>query len=536
MTKRCIGARKVLKVSPTSPVNFSRETPAYLQDGTEVASGVPRFEGIGKNILNVDKFVELAKSYDSLTSVVYVDGKKCLRFRSYILYNKSFLGVFVNPELGSYTLKFSAKNVSGSTLYFGLSTTDGTYTPGMIKGAPLNWETRTVTTPADKTILQLYFSYGVGGAWLLDLDSLQLEKGVTATSYEPYEKGIFVEEGTTNLIPGNRQKFVGWTVWDGSVVTLTQNQTIPEWNTTEATRIIATAGNATRRNKYLYSVGTGTSGQSYCGTMYVKNIGSKSFSVNSNQGGKSTTVAAGESAFIKFENIVSNGVVSIQYQFSAETAEDGFDVIVYRPKYEQKAYPTSWTPSTRNDEVLIVPSLSAKTISVDVGFVLGSNDYATRESKTILALGNYQIVTWESNGAVKLYDGTSYYNIITAIVKNSKVRIGLVEENGEIKVYWNGELKLTIEGTLPNSDIYLGTNTSGERHVNAYFGDLHLASKPLQVTSMSPLPIDQFTLYSALNQGNLEASQGYYENFWCLPVKYDGTTTIHIRKDDDDNV
>src|SRR5690554_2506751 len=54
--------------------------------------------------------------------------------------------------------------------------------------------------------------------------------------------GVAVTEGTETLIPLNRQKFGGWTAYQDSQVTITQDVSVPEWNTSQATRIQTSGG------------------------------------------------------------------------------------------------------------------------------------------------------------------------------------------------------------------------------------------------------------------------------------------------------
>jgi hypothetical protein len=55
-----------------------------------------------------------------------------------------------------------------------------------------------------------------------------------------------------NLIPVDKQRFEGWFKYGGATVTLTQNQYVPEWGTSEATRIQSSGGSDVL--KYYHSL------------------------------------------------------------------------------------------------------------------------------------------------------------------------------------------------------------------------------------------------------------------------------------------
>jgi hypothetical protein len=141
-----------------------------------------------------------------------------------------------------------------------------------------------------------------------------------------------------NLIPESKRKFEGWTAYQGASVTLTQDQVVPEWGATDATRIQITGGSDFI--KYFHSVGalTGT----YSLQLRVKNQGTATVRIHSNAGGKTQDVAPGQSVHVKLENIVGNGVVHIQIQFRTLSVEDNLDLIAWRPQVEQGATVTDY--------------------------------------------------------------------------------------------------------------------------------------------------------------------------------------------------
>lgn len=167
-------------------------------------------------------------------------------------------------------------------------------------------------------------------------------------------KAVLVEEGTTktNLVSLDKQKFVGWIAYQGASVTLTQDQVVPEWGATDATRIQTTGGSHIL--KYYYYVGALTG--PYSLQLRVKNQGTATVEIHSNQGGKNQYVAPGQSVHVKLENIVGDGVGNIQIQLRTLSVEGNLDLIAWRPMAEAKPYATSFHDGTRSPESPTIPT------------------------------------------------------------------------------------------------------------------------------------------------------------------------------------
>jgi len=169
-----------------------------------------------------------------------------------------------------------------------------------------------------------------------------------------FGKMVWVEEATTNLIPVDRQKFEGWSLFGGATVTLTQNQVVPEWGCTDATRIQISGGSNVI--KYFYAVGSPAEGVAWSEQVYVKNIGSATVIVHSNLNGLQKNIAAGTSDLVEFK-LVGNAVGGQAHiQFRVVNVSDTLDFIAWRPMAEAKEYATSFHETTRAAESLTMPT------------------------------------------------------------------------------------------------------------------------------------------------------------------------------------
>lgn len=155
-----------------------------------------------------------------------------------------------------------------------------------------------------------------------------------------------------NLIPESKRKFEGWTAYQGTQVTLTQDQVVEEWGATDATRIQTTGGSGS--TKYYYSAGTLTG--TYSLQLRVKNQGTATVRIDSKMGGKTQDVAPGQSVHVKLENIVGDGGENLQILFRTLSVEDNLDLIAWRPQIEQGATATDYDEWQRTGHVFSKPN------------------------------------------------------------------------------------------------------------------------------------------------------------------------------------
>lgn len=173
--------------------------------------GSMQVDVIGKNLFDVEKFVELVKTYDKRAEEMVVDGRNCIKFDIYQLYKKDFSEVVTFNKSKTYTwsmdIKFYEKFSSTSTadcylgmgfLYndeLGVQTNIGNTISGVplvnriLKNSMYNFEQFgkvSITSASGVPFNGIAFVYNDRGYWLIDLDSIQLEEGSVVTDYEPY--------------------------------------------------------------------------------------------------------------------------------------------------------------------------------------------------------------------------------------------------------------------------------------------------------------------------------------------------------------
>ena len=202
-------------------------SPEYPQALNTIASdGNVRIDVKGKNLFNVDKFVELVKSYDSTAAEVVEDGRRCIKFTNSKLNRKDFSRCIMLDKQSQYTwsmdIKFNKKNSDTSTgeCYFNIGflyndeiasdTSIGTAVSGVPTGNRYTangmssfkqFKKTSVTSAQNVPVNGIAFSYAKQATWYIDLDSIQIEEGDKVTSYEPY-KSTSLTLSTLNGLPG----------------------------------------------------------------------------------------------------------------------------------------------------------------------------------------------------------------------------------------------------------------------------------------------------------------------------------------------
>ena len=215
--------------------------------------------------------------------------------------------------------------------------------------------------------------YDLGDATFSRSSSAYGSDGKLATTNIPridrtkFGKMVWIEEATTNLVPVANQKFVGWSAHGGASVILTQNQAVPEWGATDATRIQTNGG--THILKYYISLQSpSVDGQAYVASLHIKNIGNHPVMFHTNLSFTSTqTIDAGETTLVKIAG-VGNGVNIFQIQIRALDAAHALDFIAWQPMAEAKAYATSFIETSRAAESLTMPTAG---LSPSVGTIEG---------------------------------------------------------------------------------------------------------------------------------------------------------------------
>ncbi len=323
-----------------------------------------------------------------------------------------------------------------------------------------------------------------------------LSDGTLVAANQPrYEgAGVRIEQGTTNLIPLAKQKFEGWTVYQGAVVTLTQDVAVPEWGAVDATRIQTSGGSSII--KYYYSIEMPPAGAMRSEQVWVKNIGNDSVRVSSNVGRIKDTVLPGESRLVKLEKIIGTGTESLQIEFYATDAANSLDFIAWRPQAEAKAYCTSWTDSTRAPETLSVPGLP--TVEGEIEVTVDVTDKCKRQVAgeiPILIYIERSIGGW---GLAVLHTATSalfcletrndagetsmiYFS--DSLIPNGLRHLRIKITSDFVTLYCDGAPIAQIGGGTPETKpklpsawgrIYLGSSATGTNHADASFGNLRM--------------------------------------------------------------
>ena len=134
--------------------------------------------------------------YDGRPHVVGFDASLLYTVRNemtnptYTEFSRIYTGIF--KENTRYTISFEFMKTGGTAGSTNLKVyyTDGTYSSPVIAGTAETWSELTHTTVSGKTVSAIAFTYASGHTWL-DLDTLQIEEGITATDYEPYQGQVF---------------------------------------------------------------------------------------------------------------------------------------------------------------------------------------------------------------------------------------------------------------------------------------------------------------------------------------------------------
>jgi hypothetical protein len=301
----------------------------------------------------------------------------------------------------------------------------------------------------------------------------------------------WVEEGTANLIPVDKQKFEGWIAYGGATVTLTQNQAVSEWGAKDATRIQTSGGTSTTKY-YSYFVTPSISAQKYVVSVYIKNISSVSMVISNNF--VNITVAAGE--IKKIETIVTgNGTVNIGLFFITANITDALDLYVWHPMIDTKSYPTSFCIGTRAAEFLTMPTTGLSVSEGTIEGIFEVTGVAKRQSSN-----NRVIRIPGTSGQITFYHSTStYWNFYISNGTNesyNSLADSLIPNDWYYyKIYWTSSViifeiwsittktkvgsKSVAASYLPatfGSYIYLGSNDGSLLFINTRFGRHRLSN------------------------------------------------------------
>lgn len=159
----------------------------------------------------------------------------------------------------------------------------------------------------------------------------------------------FSQIGGANMITNSNNLF--FTAYDGNVVTITKDVSVPEWGATDATQITIAGNSGGTSDLRAYStMGLPHATSYYNGkphtlSVYVKNnrpVGGSTVTIDSNRYG-ATTVAPQE-----VKRIVLSGENSLdripQLQIETNGPSWFVDITIWHPQFEEGYVATGWTP------------------------------------------------------------------------------------------------------------------------------------------------------------------------------------------------
>jgi hypothetical protein len=320
--------------------------------------------------------------------------------------------------------------------------------------------------------------------------------GLPRLEYVPGAGWItWVEEATTNLIPVDKQKFVGWAAYGGAVVTLTQNQSVPEWGCNDATRIQISGGD--QIYKYGMEVlATSVSGQSYTTALYIRNNSSTDMMVSADITYLPIIVTPGQITKL-VTTCVGNGTNGLGINFYAKTVEETIDITVWRLQVEPKPYPTSFIETTRAAESLTMPTTGLSVSEGTIEGIVEITDVSKRQTGLntrlfkIVGSSGYIIGFHVENTAywrLAIFNGTNenYVALADSLTPNGwyyyKVTWTTTEATIEI---WDLSTQTKVaSGTISSpylpsafgSYVYLGSNDGVGYFLNTRFGKHRLSN------------------------------------------------------------
>ncbi len=149
----------------------------------------------GKSLISATDYFSKAADYSSVTE----DGRNCAKFQNGVSYNYTDFEFKPNTQ---YTVSFDAKSVlregesaavGAASCVFRFVYTDGTYSNLLILNGS-KWSIRTLTSTAGKTVDHIRGAALEYRYWIyVDIDTFQLEEGITPTEVEPYREPITTE-------------------------------------------------------------------------------------------------------------------------------------------------------------------------------------------------------------------------------------------------------------------------------------------------------------------------------------------------------
>ena len=194
-----------------------------VQDGTPTpdAPVIPEFSSgmevvsRGKNLFDADAFFECYRTApltveENRMQKTVEDGRNCFRYSGGSGYSGGYITLPVKlKEKTQYAISFTAKQASeqtqAATTGLGFVYSDGSRTTVYAK-ATTEWHENALVSTANKTVVGLFLPYSNVGFIFVDIDTIQLVEGPTATPYEPYFDGGTAVAPELLAIPGTEYR------------------------------------------------------------------------------------------------------------------------------------------------------------------------------------------------------------------------------------------------------------------------------------------------------------------------------------------
>lgn len=194
---------KTMEVARTH--NITDMSPTYTRWRTLVLYGNP--EQSGKNIFDYQAAFEIAQAIEPAgVSMVTKDGRYCMYFTSLVHSpNDPFPITFKSNT--QYTINYDyyqeTNATSGAGQGFQITYTDNSIAYALpSEGVYNTWATRTFTTAAGKTVREIHYMFANDIRTYLDVNTMQIEEGTIATSFEPYTPaGVVTDPAITIYDP-----------------------------------------------------------------------------------------------------------------------------------------------------------------------------------------------------------------------------------------------------------------------------------------------------------------------------------------------
>lgn len=131
--------------------------------------------------------------------------------------------------------------------------------------------------------------------------------------------------------------------YTGATLTFTPNQTVTEWGATDAIRVTGTPKSNYVVFATLTDNETSLASTSYVFSIYIKNVGAETITINPNGlGSGAVPVAQGESKRLII-NATGNGSAALQFTFRTTTAGANVDFYYWHPQIEEGNIASDWS-------------------------------------------------------------------------------------------------------------------------------------------------------------------------------------------------